>query len=919
MKKRSFILVLGLILLAIGFLATCNNPIMEKWWPGKDITQINNKTDTGGGGGNFGIVRFNTLGGSPQPQDLQIAWGSTVGRLRPLSRPGYGFGGWLDEFGNLWDVETTPVEKSDDKNGDGYITLTAYWSTDYRTVTFVPYSGDTSSITKENVANGARITQPVNPAPPAGAPGENLGFAGWYTVDGTSGNTWSQQYLWNFNNLVSDNITLYAKWDSDVYTVIFVTDGGTRPNGQSITTEQFVPKDGYIQDPGPLVKTNYSFSGWYADSGFTEPWSFATKLTSAHPDLDGKIYLYIKWQINEYLVSFLSYPTSVVPVLPTLTVFPADQSIPYGGKVTEPIDEPTQLGDGRGFTGWYTEETYLNKWDFENDTITGNMILYAKWEYQTRTVQFSVNGGTDLWRNTFTIPIASGIVIDPGAPMRDGYTYTGWYEEPSCDTHINFSTYRVTAPDIVVGMDMLYFYAGWTANTYTITFEPNGADQSPAAQSIDHGQKVNDPGTITKTGMDFIGWYSDPGFAANKKWDFNLDTVTSGMTLYARWDVAEYEVSFNIRNDYGPAGFPQPPVQHIIYSGQASEPFMPALDPADTTSYGFYRWDYSTNNTDNSATFKPYNFDTPVTANLVLYARWVPPVPDMAWAPRGEFILGDTGVSGSPAAYHSYPTHKITLDGFYMARTEVTQKQYETLMAGKIPNARPSNATQDSDDRPVERVSWFDAIYYCNELTNVNKTAYNLTPAYTITGITRATQSSPATTVPGSISNATVTTTWTASGYRLPTEAEWEYAAKGFDSPNYLMYAGSDDPTEVAWFTETVKTQTVKATQKVGSPMLANSLGIYNMSGNVSEWCWDWFAPYKDFNSLGIPSLNPRGPANPLASISAVPDPVQRVRRGGAWNNAAGNVRTPARNSEPPADANWVVGFRVARSPSEIW
>jgi len=154
-----------------------------------------------------------------------------------------------------------------------------------------------------------------------------------------------------------------------------------------------------------------------------------------------------------------------------------------------------------------------------------------------------------------------------------------------------------------------------------------------------------------------------------------------------------------------------------------------------------------------------------------------------------------------------------------------------------------------------------------------------------------------------------------ANGYRLPTEAEWEYAAKGGNGMGpYFIYSGSNDPTEVAWYNETVKNEPagLQATQTVGRKN-PNTLGIYDMSGNVSEWVWDWFGSYNPVNTpyYGTSAAlnNPRGPATGN----------ERVRRGGGWSNAAGNVRSVVRNSDTPDKATWVHGFRVVRGPSQIW
>jgi len=191
--------------------------------------------------------------------------------------------------------------------------------------------------------------------------------------------------------------------------------------------------------------------------------------------------------------------------------------------------------------------------------------------------------------------------------------------------------------------------------------------------------------------------------------------------------------------------------------------------------------------------------------------------------------------------------------------------------------------------------------------------AAGLSQVYSMSGITRAPISGTGS--PGilSITNASVTQTLIGrTGYRLPTEAEWEYAARGGNgSPGNFTYSGSNNADAVAWYNLTVQSVTTggQATQPAGTKQ-PNSLGIYDMSGNVSEWCWDWFASYKDsYYTTSAAGSNPIGP----------PSGTERVRRGGGWSNTAGNVRSVVRNSSTPDSANWVVGFRVVRSPSQVW
>jgi formylglycine-generating enzyme required for sulfatase activity len=144
----------------------------------------------------------------------------------------------------------------------------------------------------------------------------------------------------------------------------------------------------------------------------------------------------------------------------------------------------------------------------------------------------------------------------------------------------------------------------------------------------------------------------------------------------------------------------------------------------------------------------------------------------------------------------------------------------------------------------------------------------------------------------GSRNNITVN--WNANGYRLPTEAEWEYAARGGNgSPGNFIYSGSNNADAVAWFSG----NSGNRTHPVGTKA-PNSLGLYDMSGNVWEWVWDLFGTYPS-----SAQTDPRGPATGS----------YRVLRGGFWNSAAAGVRSAYRGGIPPTDRGKNIGFRVVR------
>jgi len=179
-----------------------------------------------------------------------------------------------------------------------------------------------------------------------------------------------------------------------------------------------------------------------------------------------------------------------------------------------------------------------------------------------------------------------------------------------------------------------------------------------------------------------------------------------------------------------------------------------------------------------------------------------------------------------------------TLSDFYIGKYEVTQKEWMQVM-GRNPSAFAS------DDRPVEMVSWYDAVEYCNQ----RSLQEGLEPYYRIDKNKR----DPDNKSEYDPVKWTVTIQDGANGYRLPTEAEWEYAASGGQLSKKYGYSGSDDADEVAWYWRnagdkylsgdwnwSIIESNKNATKPIGAKK-PNELGLYDMSGNVREWCWDWY------------------------------------------------------------------------------
>jgi formylglycine-generating enzyme required for sulfatase activity len=217
--------------------------------------------------------------------------------------------------------------------------------------------------------------------------------------------------------------------------------------------------------------------------------------------------------------------------------------------------------------------------------------------------------------------------------------------------------------------------------------------------------------------------------------------------------------------------------------------------------------------------------------------------PEMVFVEGGRFMMGSNSGYGDEK-----PVHEVELSSFYIGKYEVTQAQWQAVMG-----TNPSHF-KDCDHCPVEQVSWNDAQEFIDKLNQK-----------------------------------------TGKKYRLPTEAEWEYAARGGAKSKGYLYSGGNDVGNVAWFTDNSGSKTHSAGAKQ-----ANELLIFDMSGNVWEWCSDWYGSYS-----GTFQRNPQGASSGQ----------DRVLRGGSWNDKASYCHVTFRFGNYPDIRNFNCGFRLVLSP----
>lgn len=243
---------------------------------------------------------------------------------------------------------------------------------------------------------------------------------------------------------------------------------------------------------------------------------------------------------------------------------------------------------------------------------------------------------------------------------------------------------------------------------------------------------------------------------------------------------------------------------------------------------------------------------------------------DMVFVEGGTFTMGS--IYGED---DERPVYKVTLCDFYISKYEVTQQEWVEIMG-----YNPSYLK--GDNLPVDKVNWYEAVEYCNK----RSLKEGLSPCYTI-------------------NSNNVSCDFNANGYRLPTEAEWEFAARGGIKSQGFNYSGSNRISLVAWHTHNSDNKIHEVGRKQ-----PNELGIYDMSGNAWEWCWDWYDEEYPESSL----TDPRGPSSgKLGSIT------RRVLRGGSRYNIIRDCRVTCRAwNIPDREGEPDMGFRVVVSAISV-
>jgi uncharacterized repeat protein (TIGR02543 family) len=496
----------------------------------------------------------------------------------PPGKTGYIFGGWFT-LPNGAGAEFTASSAV-----TGSITVYAKWNSYSYIITFDGQNATTPASPTVKTVSSPNTAIDALPTPPART---GYIFGGWFTQTNGGG------VAFTASTAVTGSITVYAKWNTNAYTVTFDDQGATssvNPTSKTVTS----PATTIDALPTPPAKTGYIFGGW-----FTEQNGAGTEFT-AISIVTASITVYAKWNTYAYIVTF-DGQTATTPPSPS-SIYVLSPATTVGSLPTAPTKT------GYNFGGWFTQTNGNGTAFTASSVVTGNITVYAKWNTNAYTVTFDDQGATTLVSPTNKTVTSPATTIDalPTPPAKTGYIFGGWF------TETNGAGTEFTANSNVI--TSLTVYAKWNTYSYSVTFDGQNAT-TPASPNVIN---VNSPDTIvgtlpvppTKTGYNFGGWFTQ---SSGNGTAFTASSVVTGnITVYAKWNSnSTFTVTFD-----GQGATTQPnPSSKTVVSPATTVVTLPTQPTK--TGYIFGGWF-----TQPSGAGAQFTATTIVTASITVYAKW---------------------------------------------------------------------------------------------------------------------------------------------------------------------------------------------------------------------------------------------------------------------------------------------------------
>jgi len=848
-------------------------------------------------------VAFDAVGGEPEPAQRELFWGSKVPRPVPEpAKDGFTFGGWFsdrDEYDHPWHFD------------DGFLyadlILYAYWIPEDAEYTVVFNLGGASGLPPASQTatgvNNFKIPKPVtDPAR------EGYNFIGWFDDAAVPPQEWNF-----FEDKVHKDMALTAHWAIKTFTVTFDANSGKFGDESAI---KYVAVDWNAAVAElEVAREGHDFVHWFRNIEPYNEYNFGNPVTES-------FILYARWDIKSYTVKFEADGGEPAPI---------PQDVVYSGFADEPVK---MAKDGYTFGGWYSDE--VHHWHFDDNTVTGDLTLYARWIEKTAVyiVNFDLDGGEGETPETQEAVFENDYQITEPitAPVKEGHSFTGWYEKGVDPPHEwNFENGIVSRSMTLI--------AGWDINTFTVTFFANSGEFDNGAalmiETVDWKTKVASPGDPSRARYTFGNWYTQE--TGGIPFNFSSEIV-GNIALYARWiPIQATSATLNLTR-----------LGMVVESlpGEKSEGDSEILSLTIIPSDTYYETITWTSSSEDIATVTPAAENSlqavvenesgevgittiSVAIDGVIWAECIVRVLDVSV----EEISAGTFTMGSPAGESGRISSReaqqsITLSaGFNMGKYMVTQRQYQKVM-GTNPSSFPANTSGDVERAefpghlPVERVSWYDALVFCNKLSIL----HGFEPVYQINGV-KDTDTWGAVPTSNDADWDSVMPDAGADGYRMPTSAEWEYACRAgtlgaFNWGTNLVHTNMANyqatHANSAGLADTAGPQIDrrKTTEVWTFSEHDNIWGLCDMHGNVFEWCHDWVTHsllgtvHNDVVSSNGDALNGPIMSNPPTGAAN----FARIRRGGAFGHGAHEMRSAYWYYSTPHTRDARIGVRLVRA-----
>ena len=452
-------------------------------------------------------ITWNPNGGSVSPTTSSYTYDGAIIELPIPTRTGYTFNGWYTSASV--GIKITNIGSTTKPTAN--VTYYAQWTVNTYTITYKDKGGSTFSGTH---ASGYPTTHTYGTATALKTASKTgYTFGGWFTSSNCSGTALTSLAATGYTS----NITLYAKWIANSYTITYKDKGGETFSGSNSSS---LPSKHTYGTTTTLVngsKTGYTFDGWYLDSDCKD--DKVTSLSSTGYTSD--IILYTKWTAKTVTITWNPNNGSVSPTSSSYT---------YDGAV---VTLPTPTRTGYTFSGWYTALTGGTKISEIGTTNkpTANVTYYAHWTPNSYTITYKDKGGSTLsgthasgYPTTHTYGTATALKT----ASKTGYTFGGWFTSSDC------SGTAVTSLSATGYTSNITLYAKWTAINYTITYNTNGGN-SIAQKTYTIETATFSLPTPTRDGYTFKGWYSNGSFSGSTTTQIAKGS-TGDRTYYAKWE-----------------------------------------------------------------------------------------------------------------------------------------------------------------------------------------------------------------------------------------------------------------------------------------------------------------------------------------------------------------------------------------------